>query len=70
VSVYRYPEAGLVTLEKPISYEPIGIALPPNDPLLWNWVENFLRTLEKNGEMKRIGERWFNDPSSWINRLP
>jgi polar amino acid transport system substrate-binding protein len=69
VSVYRYPDAGLITLEKPISYEPIGIALPPNDPLLWNWVENFLRTLEKTGEMKRLGERWFNDPS-WINRLP
>ena len=50
VSVYRYPDAKLGTLEKPISYEPIGVALPPNDPLLVNWVQNFLQTLEKTGQ--------------------
>jgi polar amino acid transport system substrate-binding protein len=69
VSVYRYPDAGLATLDKPISYEPIGIALPPNDPLLLNWVQNFLNTLEKTGEMGLLFERWFKD-TSWINRLP
>ena len=69
VSVYRYPEAGLITLEKPISYEPIGIALPPNDPLLVNWVQNFLNTLEKTGEMQLLLERWFKD-TSWVSRLP
>jgi len=69
VSVYRYPDAGLITLEKPISYEPIGIALPPNDPLLVNWVQNFLNTLEKTGEMQLLLERWFKD-SSWVSRLP
>ena len=69
VSVYRYPEAGFITLEKPISYEPIGIALPPNDPLLVNWVQNFLNTLEKTGEMQLLVERWFKD-TSWVSRLP
>jgi polar amino acid transport system substrate-binding protein len=69
VSVYRYPDAGLITLEKPISYEPIGIALPPNDPLLVNWVQNFLNTLEKTGEMQLLLERWFKD-TSWVSRLP
>jgi polar amino acid transport system substrate-binding protein len=69
VSVYRYPDAGFVTLDKPISYEPIGIALPPNDPLLLNWVQNFLNTLEKTGEMGLLIERWFKD-TSWISRLP
>ena len=69
VSVYRYPEAGLITLSKPISYEPIGIALPPNDPLLVNWVQNFLNTLEKTGEMQLLLERWFKD-TSWVSRLP
>jgi polar amino acid transport system substrate-binding protein len=69
VSVYRYPDAGLATLSKPISYEPIGVALPANDPLLVNWVQNFLNTIEKTGEMGRLIERWFND-TSWISRLP
>jgi len=69
VSVYRYPEAGFITLSKPISYEPIGIALPPNDPLLVNWVQNFLNTLEKTGEMGLLLDRWFKD-TSWVSRLP
>jgi polar amino acid transport system substrate-binding protein len=69
VSVYRYPDGGFTTLSKPLSYEPIGIALSPNDPLLLNWVQNFLHTLEKAGEMERLFERWFKD-TSWINRLP
>lgn len=69
VSVYRYPDAGFVTLSKPISYEPIGIALPPNDPLLVNWVQNFLNALEKTGEMGLLIERWFKD-ASWVSRLP
>ena len=69
VSVYRYPDAGLATLSKPISYEPIGVALPPKDPLLVNWVQNFLNTLEKTGGMEALVERWFKD-ASWISRLP
>jgi polar amino acid transport system substrate-binding protein len=69
VSVYRYPEAGFITLSKPISYEPIGIALPPNDPLLVNWVQNFINTLEKTGEMGLLLDRWFKD-TSWVSRLP
>ena len=69
VSVYRYPDAGLATLSKPISYEPIGVALPASDPLLVNWVQNFLNTLEKTGGMEGLVERWFKD-ASWISRLP
>jgi len=69
VSVYRYPDAGLITLAKPISYEPIGVALPPNDPLLVNWVQNVLHFLEKTGELEALMQRWFKD-TSWISRLP
>jgi polar amino acid transport system substrate-binding protein len=69
VSVYRYPDAKLGTLEKPISYEPIGVALPPNDPLLVNWVQNFLQTLEKTGQTKMLMEKWFKD-TSWVSQLP
>ena len=69
VSVYRYPDAKLGTLEKPISYEPVGVALPAGDPLLVNWVQNFLQTLEKTGQTKMLLEKWFKD-TSWVSRLP
>jgi polar amino acid transport system substrate-binding protein len=69
VSVYRYPDAGFITLSKPISYEPIGVALPANDPLLVNWVQNSLNFLEKSGEIEGLMLRWFKD-SSWLSRLP
>jgi polar amino acid transport system substrate-binding protein len=69
VSVVRYPDAGLSTLSKPLSYEPIGVAVPPNDPLLVNWVQNSLNFIEKTGEFEAIKQRWFNDPS-WVTQLP
>ena len=68
VSVYRYPEAGLATLRNPLSYEPLGIAIPANDLLLINWLQNFLSTLEKEGAMAMMVERWFKD-GSWVSQL-
>lgn len=68
VSVYRYPDAGLVTLKNPLSYEPLGIAIPANDLLLINWLQNFLNAVEKDGAMKMMVERWFND-GSWVSQL-
>jgi polar amino acid transport system substrate-binding protein len=68
ISAFRYREEKLVTLKKPLSYEPIGIALPANDPLLVNLVQNFLNTLERSGDLEVIGKRWFTD-TSWVERL-
>ena len=68
LSVYRYPEAELITLKNPLSYEPLGIAIPANDFLLINWLQNFLNTLEKDGAMEMIVERWFKD-GSWVSQL-
>jgi polar amino acid transport system substrate-binding protein len=69
VSVLRYPDAKLGTPDKPFSYEPVGVALPPNDPLLVNWVQNFLNGLEKEGDLKMLEEKWFKD-TSWVSQLP
>jgi len=68
-SVFRYPGKDLVTMMPPLNYEPIGVALPKGDPLLVNWVENFLDYLDGSGEMKRLADRWVND-GSWVSRLP
>jgi polar amino acid transport system substrate-binding protein len=68
LSVYRYPDAGLASLNKPLSYEPLGIAIPANDPLLINLLQNFLNTLEKDGTMEKIVNRWFKD-SWWVSKI-
>ena len=69
VSVFRYPEQNLVASVTPLTYEPIGVALPANDPLLVNWVENFLNAMEGSGALRMLRKRWFED-ASWLERLP
>ncbi len=68
-AVRRYPDRGLYALETPLTYEPIGIALSGNDPLLLNWTQNWLRELETTGALERTTERWFKD-TAWLRRLP
>lgn len=69
VSALRYKEKGLATLQTPFNYEPMGIAMPGDDPLLINWVENFLSTLKGSGDLKKLTKLWF-DNTSWLDKLP
>jgi len=59
VSVYRYPEAGLMTVATAFTYEPIGVALPRNDPAMVNWVENYFKNLKGSGQLEAISKKWF-----------
>ncbi len=68
VSVYRYAEQGLTTLKRPLNYEPLGIALPPNDPLLLNWAQNFVAYLINSGDLGLLRQKWFED-ASWVPQL-
>jgi polar amino acid transport system substrate-binding protein len=69
ISVFRYPDKGLASLITPLTYEPIGAALPASDPLLVNWVQNFLTTAETTGTLERLKAKWFKD-ASWMTLLP
>jgi len=69
VTIFRYPKAGLLTVVSPLTYEPLGIALPDNDPLFVNWVENYLDTLEDSGALEELTWEWFQN-SDWMKRLP
>jgi len=68
VAAYRYPNAGLVPVVAPITYEPIGIAVPKGDPHLVNLLQNLLNGMEKAGFMKELGEKWFGKPT-WVDQL-
>ncbi|MFH1242533.1 MAG: transporter substrate-binding domain-containing protein [Pseudomonadota bacterium] len=69
LTVLRNPDQGLISVITPLNYEPIGIALPGNDPLLVNWMDNFLTTLIESGELELLQKRWFTD-NSWLKSLP
>ena len=69
LAVLRFPEEGLLTLDSPLVVEPIGIALPPDDPLLLNLLENYLNALESTGALEELRRKWLED-GSWIKQLP
>lgn len=68
VSVLRYPDKGLASVITPFTYEPIGIALPANDPLLVNWLQNFLNALEDSGQLKQLKDHWLKG-GTWLEKL-
>ncbi|GAB6271708.1 MAG: hypothetical protein STSR0003_15520 [Smithella sp.] len=53
----------------PFSYEPIGIAIRQDDPLLTNLLQNMLILLKGDGLLDAMAQRWFND-TAWIADLP
>lgn len=55
----RYPDSGFQSVVSLLTYEPIGIALPANDPLLMNLAENFINRAENVGLMQGLGLKWF-----------
>jgi polar amino acid transport system substrate-binding protein len=68
VSVFRYPEAGLLSVVTQLTYEPIGIAIPANDPLMMNWTRNTLNGLEESGILDELKLKWFAG-GDWLNKL-
>ncbi len=56
------PDAGFVSLFSLLTYEPIGIALPPGDAQFINWTENFLKRLDGTDTLKGLSQRWFGRP--------
>ena len=68
LAVLRNPDAGLAALTTPLTIEPIGIALPPDDPQLVNLMENYIDALESTGALERATDVWFEDPA-WLQAL-
>ncbi len=69
VSVFRYPNKGLLSVVTTLTYEPIGVAVPAGDPLLVNWVENFMGIAEKTGLLEELKRKWLLN-ADWLHRLP
>ena len=67
-AAYRHQDQGLSAGKSPLTYEPLGIAMP-EDALLINWVQNFMNTYTGTGELAKLHAKWLKD-GSWISRLP
>ncbi|MEZ5502136.1 MAG: transporter substrate-binding domain-containing protein [Halioglobus sp.] len=69
LAVLRYPDAGLTTLNKPLTVEPVGIAVSKDDAQFFNLVDNYLSAYEKTGVLTKLRKKWFED-NSWVAALP
>jgi polar amino acid transport system substrate-binding protein len=69
LSLLRHPDEGLVSLITPFTYEPLGIAMPPGDAQMINWVANFLHTMRESDELIKLKVKWIED-ASWLKELP
>jgi polar amino acid transport system substrate-binding protein len=59
--IKRFPESGFQSVVSLLTYEPIGIALPANDPLLLNLANNFIDRAENVGLMQGLALKWFGE---------
>ena len=68
LTAYRNRDKGLMAGKSPLTFEPLGIAMP-EDTLLINWVQNFLNIYQGTGELQKVTDKWHN-LGSWIDELP
>jgi len=68
LTAYRNQKKGLIAGQSPLTFEPLGIAMP-EDVLLINWVQNFLNQFHGTGEMKKLNDKWLN-VGAWVDDLP
>jgi len=69
LAVLRFPDDGFATLTQPLTIEPMGVAMPPDDPLFLNMMENYLGALDAIGLLDALEEHWFED-GSWLIQMP
>ena len=67
VASFRYGDKGIISTGA-MTFEPIGIAIPGNDPLFTNFLENLIGTLKAGGELDALTEKWFKNPA-WVKDL-
>lgn len=69
LAVLRNPDAGLFTLEEPLSVEPMGIAVSAKDARFYNLIDNYIDAIEATGILSALRQKWFED-DGWLQELP
>ena len=65
LALLRNPDAGLLGVTAPLTYEPIGVALPAGDALFENLIRNRIILLEESGVLEVMRLRWFTQ-ADWL----
>ncbi len=69
LSMLRFPDAGFATLTRPMTVEPIGIAVSAKDAQFAHIIDNYIDAFEKTGALDQLRRKWLED-NSWIAALP
>ena len=67
VTIMKNQGKDLVTSDKPLTIEAIGVALPSDDPQFLNLVENYISSLELSGTLPLLEKTWFQDGAWMLN---
>jgi polar amino acid transport system substrate-binding protein len=67
-AVLRYPDEGLLASNTPFTLEPMGIAVPLDQPQLANLLRTYFSALSETGALDQAKAFWFEDPS-WVKSL-
>jgi len=68
IAVLRHPGAGLLESTATFTVEPIGIAVPLDDPRLASLVQTYLDALASRGVLEKARDFWMKDPS-WVKDI-
>lgn len=69
VSIYALQNKGdIEAILEPFTFEPLGIAVRPNDPDILNLVNNFISQIKGDGSYERIYNKWFKS-REWLKQL-
>lgn len=60
-TIKNNPDAGFVSVFSLLTYEPIGIAVPGDDPLFINWTENFIERVSQTSLLDVLVVKWLGD---------
>lgn len=69
LSVLSNPQAKLMTLNNPLSIEPVGIAVNLRNPGLHSLLQNYIESYRTMGMFKNLQQKWFKD-DSWLAQMP
>jgi polar amino acid transport system substrate-binding protein len=67
-AVLRFPDRGLIASPATFTIEPMGIAVPLDEPRLANLLRTYFTALSETGAIERAHAVWFKDPS-WVKSL-
>jgi polar amino acid transport system substrate-binding protein len=67
-AVLRHPDAGLLAGDASFTVEPMGIAVPLDEPRLANLIQIYLNALDERGTLERAKAFWLKDPA-WVKDL-